>query len=331
MEPWRVRTTVPRTHHNVPHSCLAFSRDRSPPGIYVSSASCLRSSFPERTRNGDERKPRISQRKFNQPPSSIGIWSLDSRATNRFDPSKRAFLSFLPSRFDGISWSSEDTGGYRKRRGSSDGFEEDLERMKRLVGMKTSASRSWLDEVLMSYLERVYSYSGGFFGYFFRFFSSSIVMWSLRWIITIITLTLICVRSRNVWLLHSVWLAWYTDKIETDLHSLNQAQASKNRTTYLQRTLVPSSTMTRRNIVPCSSLKSVGAEISVKEKERGRKARKCVHQWQRCQLHALVADSQSLEAASMCARGQGLLARTRAHASYNVECRKRRAEGMGAD
>lgn len=31
---------------------------------------------------------------------------------------------------------------------------------------------------------------------------------------------------------------------------------------------------------------------------------------------------------SMCARGQGL-ARTRAHASYNVECRKRRAEGMG--
>lgn len=34
MEP-RVRTTVPRTHHNVPHSCLAFSRDRSPTGISV--------------------------------------------------------------------------------------------------------------------------------------------------------------------------------------------------------------------------------------------------------------------------------------------------------
>lgn len=35
----------------------------------------------------------------------------------------------------------------------------------------------------------------------------------------------------------------------------------------------------------------------------------------------------------MCARGQGLLLapRTRAHASYNVECRKRRAEGMGDD
>lgn len=29
----RVQTTVPRTHHSVPHSCLAFSRDRSPAGI----------------------------------------------------------------------------------------------------------------------------------------------------------------------------------------------------------------------------------------------------------------------------------------------------------
>ncbi|KYM88384.1 hypothetical protein ALC53_02867 [Atta colombica] len=32
----RVQTTVPRTHHSVPHSCLAFSRDRSPAGILVS-------------------------------------------------------------------------------------------------------------------------------------------------------------------------------------------------------------------------------------------------------------------------------------------------------
>lgn len=32
----RVQTTVPRTHHSVPHSCLAFSRDRSPAGILSS-------------------------------------------------------------------------------------------------------------------------------------------------------------------------------------------------------------------------------------------------------------------------------------------------------
>lgn len=31
----RVRTTVPRTHHSVPHSCLAFSCDRSSAGIRV--------------------------------------------------------------------------------------------------------------------------------------------------------------------------------------------------------------------------------------------------------------------------------------------------------
>lgn len=29
----RVRTTVPRTHHSVPHSCLTFSCDRLPAGI----------------------------------------------------------------------------------------------------------------------------------------------------------------------------------------------------------------------------------------------------------------------------------------------------------
>lgn len=32
----RVQTTVPRTHHSVPHSCLAFSHDRSPAGILLS-------------------------------------------------------------------------------------------------------------------------------------------------------------------------------------------------------------------------------------------------------------------------------------------------------
>lgn len=46
----RVQTTVPRTHHSVPHSCLAFSRDRSPAGVlYVDPSDRSRPAPPSPT------------------------------------------------------------------------------------------------------------------------------------------------------------------------------------------------------------------------------------------------------------------------------------------
>lgn len=121
-------TTVPRTHHNVPHSCLAFSRDRSPPGISVSSAE---------TRNGISRRRR-SPRKFNliHQPALLQRDLIARFACNEPDSigNESFFLSFA-SCWNQLIERTADTGGSVK--GSCDGFEENLER----VGMKTSAWR----------------------------------------------------------------------------------------------------------------------------------------------------------------------------------------------
>lgn len=110
MEPWRVRTTVPRTHHNVPHSCLAFSRDRS---------------ADEETENFSGKSAQIQPNSVSQPPSSN-----DSRATNRFDSLVFRRNQLIERR----AKIRADTGSVKDR----------LMGLKRLerVGMKTAAWRS---------------------------------------------------------------------------------------------------------------------------------------------------------------------------------------------
>lgn len=113
MEPWRVRTTVPRTHHNVPHSYLAFSRDRSA------------SPFPPPRRGNREFLRKVRANSVSQPPSSN-----DSRATNRFDSLVFRRNQLIERR----AKIRADTGSVKDR----------LMGLKRLerVGMKTAAWRS---------------------------------------------------------------------------------------------------------------------------------------------------------------------------------------------
>lgn len=64
----RVRTTVPRTHHSVPHSCLAFSCDRLPGGPRIlQSIRPIDRSIPQ---------PLSSLRLFSSPAIVRGVcWS----------------------------------------------------------------------------------------------------------------------------------------------------------------------------------------------------------------------------------------------------------------
>lgn len=63
----RVRTTVPRTHHSVPHSCLAFSCDRLPGGPRIlQSIRPIDRSIPQ---------PLSSLRLFSYPAIVRGVCS----------------------------------------------------------------------------------------------------------------------------------------------------------------------------------------------------------------------------------------------------------------
>lgn len=71
----RVRTTVPRTHHSVPHSCLAFSRDRLSGGPRIlQSIRPIDRSIPQ---------PLSSLRLFSSPCDSSGRLLVAARSKTR--------------------------------------------------------------------------------------------------------------------------------------------------------------------------------------------------------------------------------------------------------